>query len=157
MKLRLTVFALCLLALSIGAFAQPAPNKAPSKATGKATAQPTTKPAPPVASRIFLDPVTGEAREPTPEEVRALQGEAKSSSSQAAKRRASAAAPAAREMVNADGAVGVDATDEQASFSVAHVHADGSVSHSCVDGAHSAKLAVKKGQPQRPATAPSKQ
>ncbi|MDI4634107.1 hypothetical protein J7U46_13700 [Pelomonas sp. V22] len=160
MKLRLTVFALCLLALSIGAFAQPAPSKAPSKATGKATAQPAqpaTKPAPPVASRIFLDPVTGEAREPTPEEIRALQGEAKSSSAQAAKRRASAAAPAAREMVNADGAVGVDATDEQASFSVAHVHADGSVSHSCVDGAHSAMLAVKKGQPQRPATAPSKQ
>lgn len=157
MKLRLTVLALCLLALSIGAFAQPASSKAVSKTTSKATAKPTTQPPQPVASRIFLDPVTGEAREPTPEEIRALQGEAKSASAQAAKRRASAVAPAPREMVNADGAVGVDATDEQASFSVAHVHADGSVSHSCVDGAHSAKLAVRKGHPHRPATAPSKQ
>lgn len=149
MKLRITVLALCLLALSIGAFAQ--------TATGKAQSKPVAKPVQAVASRIFLDPVTGEAREPTPEEIRALQGEAKASSAQAAKRRASTAAPAPREMVNADGAVGVDATDEQASFSVAHVHADSSVSHSCVDGTHSAKLAMKKGPAPRPANAPSKQ
>lgn len=151
MKLRFTLLALSLLALSIGAFAQPASSKAQTK--------PATKTAQPQASRIFLDPVTGEPREPTAEEIRALQGEAKTQSAQAAKKRLSASTPAPREMVNADGAVGVDATDEQASFSVAHVHADGTVSHSCVDGAHSAKQAVKKGPARRPAasSAPSKQ
>lgn len=145
MKMRITLIGLCLLALSIGAFAQAPASKGPAKPAIKAQS--------PQASRIFLDPVTGEAREPTPEEIRALQAEAKTASAQAAKRRASSAAPAPREMVNADGAVGVDATDEQASFSVAHVHADGTVSHSCVDGAHSAKLAVKQGPARRAAAA----
>lgn len=146
MKLRLTLLALSLLALSIGAFAQPAASKPQDKAKAA------TKAAVPQASRIFIDPVTGESREPTPEEVRALQeSQSKTQSAQSAKARKAAAVTAPREMVNADGAVGVDATEEQASFSVAHLHADGTVSHSCVDGAHTAKQAVKKGTARRPA------
>ncbi len=104
------------------------------------------------ASRIFIDPVTGEQREPTPEEIRALQQSgAKTPLARAAAARSRARAVAPREMVNADGAVGVDASDEQASFVVATQLADGTVQQHCVQGPAAAKAATRKSPGRRSA------
>lgn len=108
------------------------------------------------SSRIFIDPQTGEVRTPTPEELRDLQApRAKALSATTAARRLSAAAPLRREMVNPDGAVGVDADEEQASVSVLHVHADGTVSQHCVHGQEAARQVLRKPGASRAAAAAS--
>jgi len=89
------------------------------------------------------DPVTGQLRAPTADELATMQ--AKSQAAQAAKSprmRALAVAPSQPVRMHASGARGLRMTDEQASYSVVTRNADGSLSSTCVQGKEQAEATV---------------
>lgn len=86
------------------------------------------------------DPVTGQLRAPTAEELADLQ--AKSQAAKSSRMRALSVAPAPVERVNASGARGVRPGPEHISYSVVTRNADGSLSSSCVQGLDKAEAIV---------------
>jgi hypothetical protein len=92
-------------------------------------------PAPPPGQggwRVAIDPVTGQFRDLEPSEAAALSGTVATSAP---------AAPAA-EIAGPNGAVGIVLDESQMNYSVAHKHADGSVSTQCVENHAAAQKAL---------------
>ncbi|MGM9515590.1 post-PEP-CTERM-1 domain-containing protein [Roseateles sp. DB2] len=87
------------------------------------------------------DPVTGQLRAPTADELAALQAKSQTAKSTRARALSATAAPAAR--VNAFGAVGFRPGPENVSYSVVTRNADGSLSSTCVQGQDQAEAIVK--------------
>ena len=119
--------------------AQAAPAPAP-KATAPAQAAPAPALAAGAGQRAFIDPKTGQLREPEPGEIAALNA--------AAARTAPGTLAAAVELkAGPGGAVGMMVPEELLSYSVATISPDGSVSMACVDGKKAADAAVRAPKP----------
>lgn len=96
--------------------------------------------------RVFKDPVTGQLRAPTHEEVRALQlkeAQAKSARTVAAGRVGMVSRTVPVLVQRADGSRKLELTEESLSYSVVTRNADGSLDMSCVTGADTAERVVK--------------
>jgi hypothetical protein len=88
--------------------------------------------------RVYVDPQTGQLREPTPEEAAAL-----SAAIQADESLRTLAGP--QQITGVGGAIGYRLDESFSSYSVATVKPDGSVSFECVTGDKAAKAAVSTG------------
>jgi hypothetical protein len=148
----LRTLALLLMVLMVGVVMLSAQTKstAPAKKkTNKAAHTETYNPS--AGQKAYKDPVTGEIRQPTPEEAQALDaaGQQKTSKKSLAK---TAAAPQ-ENLVSADGAIGLTLSDESMAYSVATKSPDGKVTIGCLDGKTKAESAVKSNS--KPATAKS--
>jgi len=120
--------------------------KPPVKASRGAAAEVNPTSSSGTASIVFFDPVTGERRAPTAEELKALQ--APTARAPAAARRgalaASADSAAPKEVRFANGATGIDATEESYSQAVAVLQGDGHIASTCTDRAESAKKVLQR-------------
>jgi hypothetical protein len=85
----------------------------------------------------FKDPVTGQLRQPTAEEIRALLGPAKTT--------VSGAAQTGRRLANGGLAFSVDPSFD--SYTIATKAADGTLVMSCVEGKEKAEKAIAAGAP----------
>ncbi|HLO95674.1 MAG TPA: hypothetical protein VK195_15285 [Burkholderiaceae bacterium] len=88
------------------------------------------------------DPVTGQLRAPTADELAALQAKSQAAKS-TSRLRALSVAPAQAERVNSRGAIGFRPGPESISYSVVTRNADGSLSSTCVQGQEQAEAIVK--------------
>jgi len=108
----------------------------------KAEAKAAARSAPEADGMIAVrDPVTGELRAPTADELASLQ--AKSQAAKSSRLRALAVEPAQAERVNSRGAIGYRPGPENVSYSVVTRNADGSLSSTCVQGQDQAEAIVK--------------
>jgi hypothetical protein len=104
---------------------KPAPKKQPAAQSAPATG----------GMRVFIDPATGQIRQPEAEDIQSLQP--------AAPAKLKAAAPAAP-LSGPGGAVGMRVGDDQMVYSVATKNADGSISFECHKGPEKARQAVER-------------
>ena len=119
----------------------PEPQKPAAKPSEPPT--PAASPASPAGDsgqRAFIDPATGQLREPTPDEVAALEA--------AAPRKPLTLASPPQFKQGPGGAVGMAVPEDLMSYSVAAINPDGTVSTVCVTGKAKAEGIVKS-----PATA----
>jgi len=87
--------------------------------------------------RVYVDPQTGQVREPTPEEVAALDAAIQAD-------RGVSALAGPQQFTGVGGVVGFRLDESFNSYSVASVNPDGSVSLDCVTGKKAARDAVSK-------------
>ncbi len=96
-------------------------------------------PADELGQRAFIDPATGQLREPTPQEAAALAA--------AARRTLGTLAAPVQLKQGPGGAVGMVVPDNLLSYSVATINPDGTVSMTCVTGKNAADAAVRAPKP----------
>jgi hypothetical protein len=158
-----------MLAVAIGAAAanaQPAPQTpatAVPATSVKKTVKSTPKAAPATAPQagglvVFIDPVTGQIRQPDAAEIGALTAAPQTDGPvQPGGSISQRHAPVVhREFRTPSGVIGVKLGDESLSYMVVTKTADGKLAEDCVNGVDAAATAVSKGATPRPTVAPAK-
>jgi hypothetical protein len=154
-----------MLAAAVGAVAanaQSAPQTpanaektASSKDSGKAA--PIAAPAPPAGGMVvFIDPATGQIRQPEAAEIGTLSAPPQSGVINAAPSVQQRMPVVHREFRGAGGAIGVKLGDDSLSYMVVSKTADGKLAEDCVTGGEAAASAVSKGVTPKTPAVPAK-
>jgi hypothetical protein len=161
-----TRLAIAMLAAAVGSVAANAqsapqapantPKTAESKDSEKAT--PKAAPASPAGGLVvFIDPVTGQIRQPEAAEIGTLSAPPQAGVINAAPSAAQQHTPVVhREFRGAGGVIGVKLGDESLSYMVVSKTPDGKLAEDCVTGGEAAAVAVSKGVTPKTPVAPAK-
>jgi hypothetical protein len=161
-----TRLAIAMLAATVGAVAanaQPAPQTPANVAKAASTkdsdkATPKAAPAPPAGGMVvFIDPATGQIRQPEAAEIGTLSPPPQNGVINAAPSAAQQRMPDVhREFRGAGGMIGVKLGDDSLSYMVVSKTPDGKLAEDCVTGGEAAAAAVSKGVTPKTPAAPAK-